>query len=137
MTKINVKGEWFLQYNNGPWLGPLQNTMTTAGLSRFAQLCSELSSPFIAFGSAGGETFRKEVGAVVCTDMVNRFRISLSLSEGNGSHTWLALYADATANPDSGTKMNHLDQVFSKNQNEVLNIECRFTFQQGEQQGGE
>ena len=52
MSKIDVKGEWFLQYNNGPWLGPLQNTMTTAGLARFAQLCSGLSSPFIAFGDA-------------------------------------------------------------------------------------
>lgn len=131
MEGLAVKGEWFFQRNNGPWVGPLKNAMTAAGLAKFAELISGLSAPYIAMGDGVGENYRKVVGAVIRDSAVVRFRVSLSLSEGNGSHTYLAVYSDATDLAGSGTKINELAEVFSKNTNEVLNIECRFTTQQG------
>lgn len=128
---VMVKGEWFFQRDNGPWVGPLQNAMTADGLAKFAELVGGLSAPFIAMGDAVGENYRKIVGAIIRDGAVLRLRISLSLSEGNGNHTYLAVYSNATATAESGTKINELAEVFSKNTNEVLNIECRFTMQQG------
>lgn len=128
---ISIKGEWFLQYDNGPILGPFNNSMTTAGLEKFAAKIATLESPFIAIGNVGGEAFRKAVGAVIQTGASLRFRSFLALSEANGDHTWLALYSDATVNPESGIKINHLDLLFSKSANQVLNIECKITVQQG------
>jgi hypothetical protein len=128
---LKIKGEWFLQYNNDPWIGPLPNAMEVGGLSRLAQHTETLPSCYIAIGAAGGEVFRKAVGAVIRSSNLLRFRSTLSLSEGNGDHTWLELYSDASDTSGSGTKINHLNQNFSKTNVQVLNIECRLTFKQG------
>lgn len=134
MEGLKVTGEWYFQYveddKEGPWMGPFFNSMTTAGLEKLATMVASLPSPFIAMG-AGSEVFRKAVGAVIQSGAVLRFRATLSLSEGNGSHTWIALYSDATSVAGSGTKINQLTQSFSKTSAQVLNAECKFTFQQG------
>jgi hypothetical protein len=131
LESLKIKGEWFFQFNVGPVLGPFSKAMTTNGLERFAAKVAGLDSPFIAMGNSGGEAFRKRVGAVIQTGTVLRFRISLSLSEGNGNHAWIGVFSDATEEIGSGVQINELTQNFSKNNNQVLNVECRFTFQQG------
>ncbi len=131
MEGLKIKGEWFFQYNNGPWLGPFSNAMKAAGLEKFAAKVAGLDAPYIAMGNAGGEVFRKAVGAVMQSGAVLRFRSTLSLSEGNGDHTWIGVFSDATAEVGSGVQINELTQSFSKNINQVLSVECRFTFQQG------
>lgn len=130
-NNLSIKSTWFLQYDSGPIIGPLYNSMTTAGLEKLAAKIATLESPFIAIGDANGEVFRKAVGAVIQTGAILRFRATLALSEANGDHTWLELYSDATTNPESGIKINHLDHLFSKSANQVLNIECKITVQQG------
>lgn len=131
MEGLKVKGEWFFQYNNGPVLGPFSNAMKTSGLEKFAARVAGLDSPYIAMGDGDGESFRKAVGAVIQGGAVLRFRSTLSLSEGNGNHTWVGVFSDATAEAGSGVQINELTQSFSKSINQVLNVECRFTFQQG------
>lgn len=131
MEGLKIKGEWYFQYDGGPVLGPFSNAMTAAGFERFAAKVAGLDSPYVAMGDAGGEVFRKAVGAVIQSGAVLRFRSTLSLSEGNGDHTWIGLFSDATGEASSGTQINELTQNFSKNINQVLNVECRFTFQQG------
>lgn len=128
---LEIKGEWYLQYNDGPVLGPFTNAMTADGLAKFAEKVAGLNSPFIAGGDAGGETWRTVVGAVIQGSNLLRFRATLSLSEANGDHTYLALYSDATSTLESGIQINELTQNYSKLNTQVLNIECRFTFQQG------
>lgn len=128
---IAVKGEWYFQYDAGPVQGPFSNTMKSEGLERFATLIKSLPACCIAMGDSGGEVFRKAVGAVVQSGAILRFRTTLSLSEGNGTHTWIGVFSDATATPGSGIQINELTQTFNKTQTQVLNIECRFTLQQG------
>ena len=95
---IAVKGEWYFQYDNGPGLGPFFNTMTSAGLEMFAALIKSISSPYIGDGKWQYlEAFRKAVGAIIQSGATLRFRTSLSLSEGNGTHSWIAVFAEATA----------------------------------------
>ena len=105
--------------------------LTTEGLTKAAEKVAGINSPYIAVGNAGGETFRKAVGAVIQTGAVLRFRATLSLSEANGDHTWIALYSDATATPGSGTKIGQINQIFSKTNTQVLNAEYRLAAQQG------
>ena len=131
MEGLSVKAEWYFQYNDGPVTGPFFNAMTAGGLSKFAETLSSIPSPFIVIGDETGEIFRKRVGAVIQNGAVLRFRSTLSLSEGNGNFTWASVYSDATAISGSGIKLNQLDQGFSKNTSQVLNIECKFTLQQG------
>jgi hypothetical protein len=127
-----IKGEWFFRYDDGPETGPFCNSMKTEGLERLATLIHNfLPSPFIAMGDSGGEAFRKSVGAIVQTGAVLRLRTTLSLSEGNGSHTWVGVFSDATVALGSGIQINELTQNFSKTESQILNIECRFTIQQG------
>jgi len=127
---MRIKGEWFLQYDEGKWIGPLLNTMDALGLARLAQHFETLPACYIAVGAAT-EVYRKAVGSVIRSDNLIRFRTVFSPVEGNGSHTWLELFSDATEASGSGTRINHLDQIFSKALGQVLNIECRLTFQQG------
>lgn len=105
--------------------------ITTEGLEKIAELIAEFNAPFIVIGNAGGEAFRKQVGAVIPSGSVVRFRSTLSLSEGNGDHTYLALFSDATAGAGSGVLIGSVEQLFSKGQTQVLNIECKITVQQG------
>ncbi len=126
---VAVKGEWYFQYDDGPVLGPFFNTMTSAGLEMFATLIKNISSPYIAMGSGSTEAFRKAVGAIIQSGATLRLRTSLSLSEGNGTHSWIAVFAEATAGAGTGIKINQLNQAFNKTQTQVLNIECRFVLQ--------
>lgn len=131
MNGIKIKGEWYFQYDDGPVQGPFSNTMTTAGLERIATLVKGLPAVYIAMGDSGGEVFRKAVGAVVQSGAILRFRTTLSLTEGNGTHTWIGVFSDATAEAGNGIQINELTQTFNKTQTQVLNVECRFTLQQG------
>jgi len=109
----------------------LLNAMTADGLTKLAERFATLSSPFVVMGDAGGEIFRKQVGAVIQSGAICRFRVTMGLSEGNDDYTWIALYSDATAAAGSGTKINELTETFSKTALQVLNAECKFTMQQG------
>lgn len=129
--EIQIKGEWYFQYDDGPIEGPFLNSMEAAGLTKLAERFATLSSPYIAMGDAVGELFRKAVGVVIQSGAICRFRSTLSLSEAVDDYTWIALYSDATASPGSGIKINQLNQVFSKTLQQVLNVECKFTMQQG------
>jgi hypothetical protein len=104
--------------------------LTPEGLEKLAGLISQLNAPYIAIGGAGGEVFRKATGAVIVVGNAARFRTTLSLSEGNGNYTYLALFSDATGAVGSGVKIDDAAQVFSKNQTQVLNLECRVTVQE-------
>ena len=126
---IAVKGEWYFQYGNGPILGPFSNSMKAAGLELFAALIKGISSPYIVMGSGTVEAFRKAVGAIIQSGAILRFRTTLSLSEGNGTHTWVGVFAEATGGAGTGIQVNQLNHTFNKNQTQVLNIECRFVLQ--------
>lgn len=128
---LRIKAEWYFHYDDGSVMGPFFNAMTAGGLSKFAEVLTTIPAPFIVIGDGTGELFRKAVGAIIQSGAVLRFRSTLSLSEGNGDFTWASVYSDATAQAGSGIKLNQLDQVFSKNSTQVLNIECKFTLQQG------
>ena len=104
---------------------------STEGLTKIANMIAGLQSPYIAVGGSGGEVFRKAVGAVIPSGSVIRFRTTLSLTEGNGDHTYLSLFSDATANPGSGVEIGDEGKLFTKHQTQVLNLECRITVQQG------
>ncbi|CCO08281.1 hypothetical protein [Desulforamulus hydrothermalis] len=103
--------------------------ITQEGLEKIAAMIAGLQSPFIAIGDGNGEKFRKAVGAVITSGPVVRFRTSLSLSEGNGDHTYLALFSDAASGAGTGVKIGQVDQLFNKGQTQVLNVECKITVQ--------
>ena len=132
----SIKGEWFMQVIEpdgfeGQWVGPLPNAMTPEGLERIATLIAGISSPYIACGGSGGEAFRKSVASIAQSINVLRFRTSFAPSEGNGNHTYLSLYTDATSVTGSGTQINQLNQSFNKVDGQILNLECKLTIQQG------
>lgn len=132
MEGMKVKAEWYFQYDDNEIIGPITNNMTTEGLNKFAEILTYIPSPYIIIGDATGEIFRKAVGAVTQSGSILRFRSTLSLSEGNGDFTWASVYSNGTEISESGVKLNQLDQIFSKNNNQVLNIECKFTLAQQE-----
>ena len=132
----SIKGEWFMQVIEpdgfeGPWVGPLPNAMTPEGLERIAALIAGIPSPYIACGGSGGEAFRKSVASIAQSSNVLRFMTSFAPSEGNGDHTYLSLYTDATSVTGSGTQINQLNQSFNKVDGQILNLECKLTIQQG------
>lgn len=101
--------------------------LTSEGLEKIAALIGGFNSPYIGVGDGTGEKFRKQVGAVIPFANIVRFRTTLSLTEGNGDHTFLALFSDATGAIDSGIKIGEVAQLFSKHQTQVLNVECKVT----------
>lgn len=103
--------------------------ITQEGLEKIAAMIAGFQSPFISVGDGTGEKFRKSVGAVITSGPVVRFRTSLSLSEGNGDHTFLALLSDAASGSGTGIKIGQVNQLFSKGQTQVLNVECKITVQ--------
>lgn len=105
--------------------------LTGEGLEFIAELTAGLDATFIAIGDAEGEQFRKAVGAVIRSGTLTRFRTTLSLTEGNGVYTFMALYVNATAAIGSGTKLGQIPHNFSKTANQVLNLEYKLTSQQG------
>lgn len=96
-----------------------------------AEKISEVDSPYIAVGDVVGEKFRKAVTSKVVSNATIHFRSTLGLNEGNGDHTWLALYRNATDELESGVKVGQIAGVFSKNASQVLNAEYKLTLQQG------
>jgi hypothetical protein len=104
--------------------------MDTAGLGKIAELISHMDAPYIAFGSAGSEAYRKAVNATSLSGAVVRFRATLSLSEGNGDYTYLTLFSNGTSELGSGVEIDSDSQVFTKKSTQVLNVECRITVQE-------
>jgi|GEM_PF-968816 hypothetical protein len=132
--KIQVKGEWYFE-QDGIREGPFSNFITTAGLSKIAELLTEASSPFLVVGddTADGETineiFRKPVSAVTRSGALIRYRTQLLTGECNGDHQKVSIYLEAAENAGTGIMLNLLKQPWSKTGNTTLTVECRITIQ--------
>jgi hypothetical protein len=132
---ISLKSEWYLEYEDGTVIGPLQNYVTSAGLSIAAQRVAGLSSPYLVIGNdlAEGDTitevFRKSVSVVTQSGNAIRLRTVLLAGEGNGQHQKTCIFTDATDAPSSGTMFNLLKVPWGKENQMILTVECRLTLQ--------
>jgi len=132
---ISLKSEWYLEYENGKIVGPLNNYVTSAGLSIAAQKLAGFSSPYLVIGDdvAEGDTitevFRKSVSVVTQLGNAIRLRTVLLAGEGNGQHQKTCIFTDATDAPGSGTMFNLLKVPWGKEKQMILTVECRLTLQ--------
>ena len=132
---ISLKSEWYLEYEDGTVVGPLQNYVTSAGLGIAAQKVAGLSSPYLVIGDdlAEGDTiaevFRKSVSVVTQLGNAIRLRTVLLAGEGNGQHQKTCIFTDATDAPGSGTMFNLLKVPWGKENQMILTVECRLTLQ--------
>jgi len=132
---ISLKSEWYLEYEDGTVIGPLQNYVTSAGLGIAAQKVAGLSSPYLVIGDdlAEGDTiaevFRKSVSVVTQLGNAIRLRTVLLAGEGNGQHQKTCIFTDATDAPGSGTMFNLLKVPWGKENQMILTVECRLTLQ--------
>lgn len=130
---LKVKGEWFLEYEDGTVVGPIGNFITTAGKAAIAGLIAAINSPYLVVGDdvAAGDTitevFRKEVSAVTQDGAMVRFRTVLLASECNGNHQKAAIFYGAGAGAGTGTMLNLLVSPWSKASNTQLTLESRIT----------
>ncbi|MEQ8202101.1 MAG: hypothetical protein ABRQ24_11850 [Syntrophomonadaceae bacterium] len=132
---MRLKSEWYLEYEDGTVIGPLQNYVTSAGLGIAAQKVAGLSSPYLVIGddlAAGDsitEVFRKAVSVVTQSGNNIRLRTVLLAGEGNGQHQKTCIFTDATDAPGSGTMFNLLKVPWGKENQMILTVECRLTLQ--------
>lgn len=132
---MRLKSEWYLEYEDGTVIGPLQNYVTSAGLGIAAQKVAGLSSPYLVIGddlAAGDsitEVFRKAVSVVTQSGNNIRLRTVLLAGEGNGQHEKTCIFTDATDAPGSGTMFNLLKVPWGKENQMILTVECRLTLQ--------
>jgi len=132
---MRLKSEWYLEYEDGTVIGPLQNYVTNAGLGIAAQKVAGLSSPYLVIGddlAAGDsitEVFRKAVSVVTQSGNNIRLRTVLLAGEGNGQHQKTCIFTDATDAPGSGTMFNLLKVPWGKENQMILTVECRLTLQ--------
>ena len=133
MHNIEVKGEWFFEYEDGSIEGPFLNFITTAGLAKIAEGIEKMSSPYIvvgddaAAGEAITEVFRKPVSTVNRTGNLVRFRTQLLPTECNGNHSKVSIFVEASDSPGTGVMLNILVQPWSKADNTALTVETRIT----------
>jgi hypothetical protein len=132
---MRLKSEWYLEYEDGTVIGPLQNYVTSAGLGIAAQKVAGLSSPYLVIGDdlAEGDTitevFRKAVSVVTQSGNNIRLRTVLLAGEGNGQHQKTCIFVSATDAPGSGTMFNLLKVPWGKENQMILTVECRLTLQ--------
>ena len=132
---MRLKSEWYLEYEDGTVIGPLQNYVTSAGLGIAAQKVAGLSSPYLVIGddlAAGDsitEVFRKAVSVVTQSGNNIRLRTVLLAGEGNGQHQKTCIFTDATNAPGSGIMFNLLKVPWGKENQMILTVECRLTLQ--------
>jgi len=135
METMRLKSEWYLEYEDGTVIGPLQNYVTSAGLGIAAQKVAGLSSPYLVIGDdlAEGDTltevFRKSVSVVTQLGNNIRLRTVLLAGEGNGQHQKTCIFVGATDAPGSGTMFNLLKVPWGKENQMILTVECRLTLQ--------
>ena len=135
METMRLKSEWYLEYEDGTVIGPLQNYVTSAGLGIAAQKVAGLSSPYLVIGDdlAEGDTltevFRKSVSVVTQLGNNIRLRTVLLAGEGNGQHQKTCIFVGATDAPGSGTMFNVLKVPWGKENQMILTVECRLTLQ--------
>ncbi len=132
-SKIELKSEWFFEYDNGLVLGPFLNSFPLEGLARIAEGIKSFSSPYLVVGDDNDvgfvitEVFRKPVSVVTRDDNVVRFRTQLLTSEGNGDHQKTCIFVEAADSPGTGVMLNMLRQLWSKTSQMILAVECRIT----------
>jgi hypothetical protein len=132
---MRLKSEWYLEYEDGTVIGPLQNYVTSAGLGIAAQKVAGLSSPYLVIGDdlAEGDTitevFRKAVSVVTQSGNNIRLRTVLLAGEGNGQHQKTCIFVSATDAPGSGTMFNLLKVPWGKENQMILTVECRLSLQ--------
>ena len=132
-SKIELKSEWFFEYDNGLVLGPFLNSFPLEGLARIAEGIKSFSSPYLVVGDdteegfAITEVFRKPVSVVTRDLNVVRFRTQLLTSECNGDHQKTCIYVEAADSPGTGEMLNMLRQLWSKTSQMILAVECRIT----------
>lgn len=132
-SKIELKSEWFFEYDNGLVLGPFLNSFPLEGLARIAEGIKSFSSPYLVVGDDNDvgfvitEVFRKPVSVVTRDDNMVRFRTQLLTSECNGDHQKTCIYVDAADSPGTGVMLNMLRQLWSKTSQMILAVECRIT----------
>ncbi len=132
---ISLKSEWYLEYENGKIVGPLQNYVTATGLNIAAQKLAGLSSPYLVIGddTAEGDTisevYRKAVSVVTQSGNAIRLRTVLLAGEGNGQHQKTCIFTDATDTPGSGIMFNLLKVPWAKENQMILTVECRLSLQ--------
>ena len=135
-SKIELKSEWFFEYDNGLVLGPFFNSFPPAGLAKIAEGIKSFSSPYLVVGDdteegfAITEVFRKPVSVVTRDLNVVRFRTQLLTSECNGDHQKTCIYVEAADSPGTGVMLNMLRQLWSKTNLTILAVECRITVQE-------
>ena len=133
MHNIEVKGEWFFEYEDGSVEGPFSNFITTIGLTKIAEGIEKMSSPFIvvgddaAAGEAITEVFRKPVSTINRTGNLVRFRTQPLPAECNGNHSKVSIFVEASDAQGTGKMLNLLIQPWSKADNTALTVETRIT----------
>lgn len=134
-SKLQLKSEWFFEYEDGSVKGPFLNSFPPGGLARIAEGIKTFSSPYLVVGddTAPGyvitEAYRKPVSVVTRDANVVRFRTQLLTSEGNGDHQKTCIFVEAADSPGTGVMLNMLRQLWSKANLMILAVECRITVQ--------
>lgn len=132
-SKIELKSEWFFEYDNGLVLGPFLNSFPLEGLAKIAEGIKSFSSPYLVVGDDNDvgfvitEVFRKPVSVVTRDDNVVRFRTQLLSTEANGDHQKTCIFVEAADSPGTGVMLNMLRQLWSKTSQMILAVECRIT----------
>lgn len=135
MDRLNLKAEWYFEYENGDVRGPFYNSFSPDGLAKVAEALQGFPSPYLVIGddTAAGyvitEVFRKPVSVVARDGNVVRFRTQLLSTEGNGDHQKTCIYVEASDTPGTGVMLNMLRQLWSKTDLNILAVECRITVQ--------
>ena len=134
-SKLQLKSEWYFEYEDGSTKGPFLNSFSPEGLARIAEGIKTFSSPYLVVGddTAEGfvitEVFRKPVSVVTRDDNVVRFRTQLLTGECNGDHQKTCIFIEASDTPGTGVMLNMLRQLWSKTNLMILAVECRITVQ--------
>ena len=134
-SKLQLKSEWYFEYQDGSREGPFFNSFPPAGLAKIAEGIKSFSSPYLVVGDDTEEgfviteVFRKPVSVVTRDDNVVRFRTQLLTSEGNGNHQKTCIFIEASDTPGTGVMLNMLRQLWSKTNLMILAVECRITVQ--------
>ena len=134
-SKLQLKSEWYFEYQDGSVKGPFFNSFPPAGLAKIAEGIKSFSSPYLVVGddTAEGfvitEVFRKPVSVVTRDANVVRFRTQLLTGECNGDHQKTCIFVEAADSPGTGVMLNMLRQLWSKTNLMILAVECRITVQ--------
>ena len=137
-SKLELKSEWFFEYEDGSVKGPFLNSFPPEGLARIAEGIKSFPSSYLVVGDDVDEgftiteIFRKPVSIVTRDANVVRFRTQLLTSEGNGNHQKTCIYVEGADSPGTGIMLNMLREPWSKTTQMILAVECRITVSEEE-----